>query len=176
MSELSIYSFPFVFSQWSGCNQSNFISSMVWMKPVHFSFLDGLDATSPFFFSQWSGCNQFIFLFLVVWMQPVHFSFLGGLDATSPFFFSRWSGFSRSKSTRERDEELWLFLLTPALCFHVWGSWGGSFRASPSSIVADDDDYLEHRWRLRRGTSWVWKAAQETRDHGLRKFHAIQCM
>ena len=65
---------------------------MVWMQPVHFSFLDGLDATSPFFFSRWSGCNQSIFLFLMVWMQPVHFSFLNGLDATSPFFFSRWSG------------------------------------------------------------------------------------
>ena len=38
---------------------------MVWMKPVHFSFLDGLDATGPFFFSPWSGCNQSIFLFVL---------------------------------------------------------------------------------------------------------------
>jgi hypothetical protein len=30
--------------------------SMVWMQPVHFSFLHGLDATSPFFylFCTWS--------------------------------------------------------------------------------------------------------------------------
>ena len=70
---------------------------MVWMQPVHFSFVDGLDATSPFFFSQWSGCNQSIFLFLsMVWMQPVHFSFLDGLDATSPYFFSPWSGCNQS--------------------------------------------------------------------------------
>ena len=63
----------------------SFLSKLVWMQPVHFSFVDGLDATSPFFFSRWSGCNQSIFLFspwsgcnqssfllLMVWMQPVH--------------------------------------------------------------------------------------------------------
>ena len=66
---------PFFFSLWSGWNQSIFLFSMVWMKPVHFSFLYGLDATSPFFFCPWSGCNQSIFLFSMVWMQPVHFSF-----------------------------------------------------------------------------------------------------
>jgi len=33
---------------------------MVWMQPVHFSFLS------------------------MVWMQPVHFSFVDGLDATIP--------------------------------------------------------------------------------------------
>ena len=27
---------------------SIFLSSMVWMQPVHYSFLEGLDATSPF--------------------------------------------------------------------------------------------------------------------------------
>jgi len=43
-------------------------------------------------------------------------------------------------------------------------------------IVAADDDDLEHQLRLRRGAPWVWKAAQEARDHGLRKFNAMQCM
>ena len=69
------------YSGWSGCNQSIFRFSMVWMQPVHF------------FFSQWSSP---FFLFLMVWMQPVHFLFLDGLDATSPYFVSRWSGWNQS--------------------------------------------------------------------------------
>ena len=97
---------PWFLSQWTGIAQPIFHFAMGWNCSAHFLFFCCLDATSPFFFSRWSGCNQSIFLFSMVWMQPVHFSFLGGLDATSPFFFSRWSGFSRSKSTRERDEEL----------------------------------------------------------------------
>ena len=93
-----------IFSRWIFA--SDFLFWMVWMQPVHFSFLDGLDATSPFFLfsvvqsifsfldgldatspffvSRWSACNQSIFCFSMVWMQPVHFS------------FSRWSGCNQS--------------------------------------------------------------------------------
>jgi hypothetical protein len=44
---------------------------MIWIPPVLFSFLDGLDTTSLF-------------------------SFLDGLDTTSLLFFSQWSEYHQS--------------------------------------------------------------------------------
>ena len=69
-----------------------------------------------------------------------------------------------------------LSLLTLALCFLVQGGWEGSSRASPSSIIAADNDDLEHQLRLGRGAPWLWKAAHDACDHGLRKFKAMQGM
>ena len=49
---------PFFFSPWSGCNQSIFLFSVVWMQPVHLSFFCTWSGLFwPILFCAWSGIS-----------------------------------------------------------------------------------------------------------------------
>ena len=139
------------------------------------AFANGLELLCPSFILQWAGIPPPMFHFAMGWNSSAHV-----LSWISPsIFLSQWSGCRHHaaglKSTRERDEEIWLFLLTPALCFHVRGSWRGSSQASPSSIVAADDDYLDHSLRLRRGG--ILECGRQHRKHVIMgSCHAMHVM
>ncbi len=141
--------------------------AVAWSSEL-FVFRCGLEFRA-FCISLWLRVPSYLY-FAVAWSSEL--SFVSGLIYPGDSLFCPWSGLS----TREWNVELWLSLLTLALCFHVQGGWGGSSGASPSSIIAADHDDLERQRRLRRGAPWLWKEAQEARDHGLRKFNSMQCM
>jgi hypothetical protein len=58
---------------------------MVWMIPVHFSFVDDLDTAVHFSFVD-NLDTAVHFLFLMVRIPPDHFSFLDGQDTANSFF------------------------------------------------------------------------------------------
>jgi len=70
------------------CNQSSFLFSVGWMQPVHFSFLDELDATSLLFVSQWAGCYHWLSVFSSRWAGCNKSSFLFSWWPTWLFFSS----------------------------------------------------------------------------------------